>query len=89
MDETKEPVWAEYPRPVLPENWMQDGNAFWLLGCAAKAQSKAGWPRTASDAWHDEATSSDYDHLLRAIVAWHDMPGGDEYDDSWGTEEAE
>jgi len=72
------PVWASAQRPTMPDTWMQDGNAFWILGQAAKAQSRAGWTAEQKQAWHTEATSGDYDHVLQTVLAWHDMPGDDD-----------
>lgn len=77
MAETK-PVWAEAMRPTLSPYWMEDGNAFALLGHADHAQRRAGWTQEQQDAWRTEATSGDYDALLRCIVRDHDLPDDDE-----------
>jgi hypothetical protein len=61
-------------RPVLDRRWMDDGNAFALLGRARSAQKRAGWTTAQSQAWEAEATAGDYDALLRAIIEWHSMP---------------
>jgi hypothetical protein len=77
----EQPVWASAKRPVLASDWTRDGNAFALLGQAMRAQQKAGWTKEQRDAWHEFATEADYDHLLRAIIAWHDEASDDEWDD--------
>ena len=35
-------IWADAKRPTMPDDWAQDGNAFWILGKASKAQNRAG-----------------------------------------------
>ena len=70
------PIWATAEKPVLSADWSADGNAFWLLGSAKKAQRKAGWTPEQSDAWYAEATSGDYDHVIQTILAWHEQPDG-------------
>jgi hypothetical protein len=72
--------WAHLPRPVLSDRWMDDGNAFALLGHASRAQREAGWPQEARTAWHTEATSGDYDHLLRTILATCDSSSTDDWE---------
>jgi hypothetical protein len=66
------PIWAGAERPVLDADWTRDGNAFGLLAFAVKAQKRAGWSKEQMDAWMTEAQSSDYDHLVQTIIAWHD-----------------
>jgi hypothetical protein len=48
----------------------EDGNAFAILGRCGKAARRAGWPKAQIDAFMDEATSDDYDHLLRTAMTW-------------------
>lgn len=47
-----------------------DGNAFAILGAVAGALKKAGVPQAERDAFYAEATSGDYDHLLRTACNW-------------------
>lgn len=46
----------------------QDGNAFLILGRVQKALRRAGVPQAEIDAYMDEATSGDYDHLLATTM---------------------
>ncbi|SMY01259.1 hypothetical protein BSP239C_03205 [Brevibacterium sp. 239c] len=48
----------------------QDGNAFAILGRVTRALNKAGVSQAERDEFFNEATSGDYDHLLRTVVAW-------------------
>lgn len=48
----------------------QSGNAFMILGLMNKALRKGGVPQEERDAFQAEATSGDYDHLLRTCVKW-------------------
>ena len=48
----------------------QDGNAFIILGLCRKAAKAAGLPKSEIDAFHREATSGDYDHLIRTSLQW-------------------
>jgi hypothetical protein len=53
-------------KPILR---VRDGNAFAILGAAKTALKEVG----RGDEWHkfkDEATSSDYDHLLYVCDQW-------------------
>ncbi len=45
-----------------------DGNAFAVLGATIKAMKRAGVPQSDIDAFRDEATSGDYDHLLGTVM---------------------
>jgi hypothetical protein len=47
-----------------------DGNAFALLGRVTRALRQAGLPKSEEEAFVKEATSGDYDHLLRTCDAW-------------------
>jgi hypothetical protein len=59
--------------PRLPQVVVQltgtDGNAFAILARVIRALRDAGYPDDAV-AFHQEATSGDYDHLLRTCMAW-------------------
>ena len=48
----------------------QDGNAFGILGSVMKQMRRAGLPSEEIDAYHTEATSGDYDHLLQTTLSW-------------------
>ena len=49
-----------------------DGNAFNLLGLAARALKKAGRGDEV-EAFQTEATSGDYDHLLVTCMKWFEV----------------
>lgn len=46
----------------------QDGNAFFIMGRVAKAMQRAGIAKEDIDAYREEATSGDYDNLLRVTM---------------------
>lgn len=58
----------------------EDGNAFAILGRCKRA-SKNVWTKEQWNAFHKEATSDDYQHLLRTVVAYFDQLEDDENDD--------
>ncbi len=45
----------------------EDGNAFAILGSVSKALKRAGYHEAAKE-FQDEATSGDYNHLLRTAM---------------------
>ena len=53
----------------------EDGNAFSILGRVSKALKRAGATAEQVEAYHAEATSGDYDHLLRVTMAWTSADG--------------
>lgn len=53
----------------------EDGNAFSILGRARRTFRKAGIPIPEIDAWHDDAMSGDYDHLLQCTMDFADKHG--------------
>ncbi len=55
-----------------------DGNAFSILGAFKKNAKRQGWPAKDIDAVIDEATSGDYDNLLRVIISHVEEP-----EDAW------
>lgn len=60
----------------------EDGNAFAILGRVARALRRAGVDKAEIDAFRDEATSGDYDNLLRTVLTWVSTDEEDEeYDD--------
>jgi len=51
-----------------------DGNAFAILGKVSGAMRRAGnVPKEEIDAFMEEATSGDYDHLLATCMKWVDV----------------
>lgn len=60
----------------------EDGNAFAILGRVTGAMRRAGLAETERNAFTKEATSGDYDNLLRTVLAWVSVDGlGDESDE--------
>lgn len=49
-----------------------DGNAFAIMGKVARAPREAGKPELVKP-YMDEATSGDYDHLLRVTMKYVDV----------------
>ena len=47
-----------------------DGNAFAVMGIAAKAMRRGGVEKAEIDKFYAEATSGDYDHLLQVCMEW-------------------
>lgn len=60
---------TKYPEVNVPLVG-EDGNAFAILGRVQKALRRAGVPKEELDAYFAEATSGDYDHLLRVTMEW-------------------
>jgi hypothetical protein len=48
----------------------KDGNAFSILGFVTRAMRKANLPKEEIDKFIAEASSGDYDHLLRTCTKW-------------------
>lgn len=48
----------------------EDGNAFAILGRVEKALRRAGIDVDERKEFQSEATSGDYDHLLRTVMEW-------------------
>ena len=48
----------------------EDGNAFAILGRVEQALRRAGVDKDERKAFQDEATESDYNHLLQTVMAW-------------------
>jgi len=46
----------------------EDGNAFAVLGRVIRALRGAGIPQAENDAFWEEATAGDYDHLLQMVL---------------------
>jgi hypothetical protein len=51
----------------------RDGNAFAVLAACKKAATKAGWTSEQWTAFHTEATSRDYNHLLATVARNFDI----------------
>ena len=47
-----------------------DGNAFALIGKVQKALKEAEVSKEEIDSFFNEATSGDYNHLLRTCMSW-------------------
>lgn len=48
----------------------QDGNAFAIMGAVARELKRAGATKEERDTYFAEATSGDYDNLLRVTSNW-------------------
>lgn len=51
----------------------EDGNAFAILGAVRNALHRGGVSAEEINLFNEEATSSDYDNLLRVAMAWVDV----------------
>lgn len=51
-----------------------DGNAWAILGRIAKALRGAGYSKEEVDEYQAQATSDDYNHLIRVSCDWADVP---------------
>lgn len=47
----------------------EDGNAFVMIARTRQALRRGGVPESEIDAFSEEATSGDYDHVLQTIMA--------------------
>ena len=70
----------KYPNLVVPLAGM-DGNAFSILGRVNKAMLRAKVPKEERDAYYAEATSGNYDNLIRVTMKWVNCDGLDNPDD--------
>jgi hypothetical protein len=66
---SSEQVATKYPA-VKVKLVGQDGNAFAIIGRVSKALRGVGVPATETRAFQQEATSGDYDHMLRTCMRW-------------------
>jgi hypothetical protein len=48
----------------------EDGNAYFIIGRVIRALREAGVDNAEVREFSYEATSGDYDHLLRTVMAW-------------------
>ncbi len=51
----------------------KDGNAFNILGICRRAMKRARLPESEIEAFTQEATSSDYNHLLITCTEWFNV----------------
>lgn len=58
----------------------EDGNAYSILGRCEREARRAGLDAQTRKAFHDEATSGDYNHLLSTVMAWFDVDPDDDDD---------
>lgn len=65
----KEEKTIKYPE-IEVELVGTDGNAFALIGKVQKALKEAEVSKEELDEFFTEATSGDYNHLLRTCMAW-------------------
>ena len=59
----------KYPDITVPLTG-EDGNAVAILGRVSRALRQAGVSQAERDAFTQEATAGDYDHLLQTIMRW-------------------
>lgn len=64
--------WPKYPN-VTVQLTSLDGNAFLIIGRVKRAMRLAGVPLDRIDDFQSQATSGDYDHLLRTCMEWVDV----------------
>ena len=60
------------PKPKLKLTG-QDGNAFKILAAARMASKKAKWTNEKWRKFDDEATSGNYENLLRTCIKYFDV----------------
>ena len=61
----------KYPEIIIPIDLSgPSGNAFVILGRVNHALHDAGVPKEERDEFFAEATSGDYDHLLKTVRSW-------------------
>jgi len=63
---------TKYPNINIPMVG-EDGNAFSILGRVKRIMRRADLPDSEWDAFHAEATSADYDHLLMTVMRWFEV----------------
>ena len=60
---------TKYPEVYVPLVG-EDGNAYAILGRVARALKRAGVLQDEIAEFRAEATSGDYDNLLRTVLSW-------------------
>ena len=68
---------GEKPKPIV-RLIGEDGNAFTIIGRVVRALRKAGYSEEEVREYRKDATSGDYDNLLRVTMEW--VNEGDEED---------
>jgi len=72
-------------KPLYPDVHVrlggENGNAYFIMARVGKAMRRAGINQDAIDAYHDRATSGDYDNLLSETMPTVCSDCGDEEDD--------
>lgn len=63
---------TKYPNISIPMVG-EDGNAFSILGRVKRIMRRADLPDSEWEAFHTEATSKDYDHLLMTVMRWFEV----------------
>ena len=81
---------VKYPHINIPLVG-EDGNAFSILGRVQRIARKAGLTADEISQFHAEATSGDYDNLLRTVMAWFavDEQLDEDYEDDWDEDDDE
>lgn len=68
---------ADIVRPKYPDIEVEltsgDGNALFIIGTVHKALRRGGVPEEEVTEFTNEATSGDYDHVLRTCMRWVDV----------------
>jgi len=55
---------------ILVQLSRHDGNVFMILGLCQKAARRAGLSEAEIDAFTEDATKGDYDHLIQTAMRW-------------------
>ena len=71
---------VKYPEVYVPLVG-EDGNAYAILGRVSKALKRAGVSKEEVAEFHAEATSGDYDNLLRTVISWVSEGSEEDWDD--------
>ena len=59
----------KYPHIAVPLTG-EDGNAYSILGRVSHALRQAGVSQAEREAFLQEATTGDYDHLVQTVMRW-------------------
>ena len=78
---------TKYPNINIPLVG-EDGNAFSILGRVQRIMRQNGL-QNEYEVFHAEATSGDYNNLLRTVMSWFatDENLSDDYEDDWDEDE--
>jgi hypothetical protein len=71
---------VKYPEVYVPLVG-EDGNAYAILGRVTRALKRAGVSAEEVAEFRAEATSGDYDNLLRTVLAW--VSEGEPEEEDW------